>query len=337
MLLFVDGFAHYTTALQKWSGESHGGSGSAAPTVAVGLGRNGSGGLRLNGGSSGAASASCWMDLPSSSTWVAGCAFLHVGSIPPVFRFQEGAAIHVDVRMDSLGHVAVTRNGTTIATSVSALEIGSWNFIELKATIHSTTGYVELRINGAVEATFTGNTRNGGTGVLNRFMLGNVGQDDPRWSDIYVLDGSGTMNNDFLGDVKIETLRPSAAGSYTQFTPLAGANWENADDSTPDDDATYNASATAGQKDSFALTDLATAAGSVIGVQQNTRWRKDDAGSRTARALVRVASTDAVGPDLALGDTFTTARRVIEQNPVTAAAWTIAEVDALEAGYELVS
>lgn len=37
-----------------------------------------------------------------------------------------------------------------------------------------------------------------------------------------------------------ETLRPSGAGSQTELTPSAGANWENVDDVSQDGDATTN-------------------------------------------------------------------------------------------------
>ena len=138
------------------------------------------------------------------------------------------------------------------------------------------------------------------------------------WIELEYLSGGGGLRLIY----EIEVLGP-------------GDDFANVDDETPDDDLTFRASSTVGHKDSFVMSDLDTTVGSVLAVQQVVRWRKDDAGSRTGRQFVRIGGTDYEGSDAAIGDTYAYSRRILEQNPATAADWTISDVNGLEAGYKV--
>ena len=199
----------------------------------------------------------------------------------------------------------------------------------MKATIADSGGYVEVRINGTTEITYTGDTRNGGNASSDRITFCGVNNLGIDWwfDDVYMLNGSGSTNNDFLGDVRVAALLPSGAGASTQWTPLSGANYTNVDDATPDDDTTYNSDATAGDKDTFALPSLPSTAATVYGVQTLTWDRKDDAGSRTLRHVVRESSTDYESADLTVLDAYTYHRAVWETNPNSGSAWTDADID----------
>jgi hypothetical protein len=36
--------------------------------------------------------------------------------------------------------------------------------------------------------------------------------------DLYVCDSTGSTNNTFLGDVRVDTVRPIGAGNYSEFS-----------------------------------------------------------------------------------------------------------------------
>jgi hypothetical protein len=102
--------------------------------------------------------------------------------------------------------------------------MNQFNYFEIKATIHDTTGSIELRINGVPALNLVNqDTRNAGTGVVNAIRIGGTNSFGPIWAmdDLYICNTSGSTNNDFLGDIRVDTLYPNADGTYSQWTPSA--------------------------------------------------------------------------------------------------------------------
>jgi hypothetical protein len=149
-------------------------------------------------------------------------------------------------------------------------------------------------------------------------------------------DHYSSINNSFLGDVRVDTVRPSGVGNYSEFSKQGSAsNWDNLDDTTIDSDSTYNYSNTVGQRDTLDCGNLPAITGSIFGVQVNMAARKDDAGGRTLRSLTRVSGTDYEGTSQNVGTDYRVYRQVIEQNPNTSATWTESEINTAEFGYKV--
>lgn len=271
--------------------------------------------------------------LPANTqTLIVGCAFSNPtnwgGS--PIIALRDGGTIQCDLRINGSKQLIATRNGTTLGTSTSALIDNIWEYLEIKATIDNSAGTFEIRRNGTVVLTLTGlDTQTSANAYATRVSFRNGIYDD-----IYVANTSGSMNNTYLGDVRAEAIFPTGAGNSTQFTPSAGSNWQNVDDNPGDDDTTYNSSATAGQIDTFTMANL-TASGTIKGVNQYVRHRKDDAGTRTVRSVVRIGTTNYEGPDVGVTTSYVTTLELRETSPATTAAWTVSEVNGLEAGYKV--
>ena len=223
-----------------------------------------------------------------------------------------------------------------LGTGTLPVPINSWFYVELKMTIHNTAGTAELRVNGSPtpDISLTGlNTRSTANNFANDvwFNAANFPIDD-----FYALDPTtgAAPYNDFLGDVRIQTLFASAAGSSTQWTPLSTTNFSNVDDAGLDGDTTYNSSTTAGQIDLFACADL-TGTPVVLGVQAFVDARKDDAGLRQVRTKLKSGAVTSNGATATLNSSnyANYADRYLT-DPNTSAAWTVAAVNALEVGYE---
>lgn len=328
-LIYIDGFDTYTTIGEKW-GVSNG-----SPTIGSGTaGRTGNR-LNLNGGSLG---QRVWRSVTAGATKRVGAAFHFSGlsdGTSGFIRLCEGAltTYHLDLRYNSAGALIVTRNGTVLGTSsAGVITAGAWYYIEFGATIHDSTGAYEVRVSGINVLSASGvDTRNGGTsGTIESVEL-HTGIDNGGFN--IQIDDLWIDSATYHGDCKIETLRPTGAGAHTDFTPSAGSNWQNVDDAAPNDDTDYNASSTVAHQDTFATGDLAAVSGTVKGVQLTSRARKDDAGFRTLRSLIRTSSTDYEGNDHVLSDTYLTFVHLHEVNPNTSSAWTIAQVNAVEIGY----
>lgn len=338
-LRFIDGFDHYTTAA-AYAYKYTSSSASAAP----GAGRR--------SGSNAARFANYGGDyllktLDDQATWIVGFAYKRdyaSNDEKPILQLRDNAgAVQVALCLRGLDGLLRLWRGdqtTLLATSTVALPTGAWSFLELKTTIHDTAGAMELRINGATAATFSGDTKYSstiGTARSIRLSGGVYSSTYYGWiDDLYICDGAGATNNDFLGDCRVDTLYPNGSGASAQFAPTgSAANWENVDDVTPDDDASYNASDTAGAVDSFAFTDMAVLNTTVFGLQANILARKDDAGSRTLRAIARIGGANHEGGDLSLSDSYLDLTQVWPLNPATSTAWTESQINAAEFGYKV--
>jgi hypothetical protein len=256
------------------------------------------------------------------------------------FQFLENAT----------GHVWVRRNGTTglleagtgvsglVATGSTPIPLSEWHFIEVYVKIADSGGRIIVKLdqrNSSVdyEIDYTGDTKNGGTGVINRLYFdGDNGTAHLRLTDFYVNDTTGTINNSWMGDMTVATLYPNGAGSSTQLNPSAGANWQNVDDAATDGDTSYNYSSAVGVKDLYGLSDTGPEVSAVFALSVLAVARKDTAGARTARTLIKSGAVEVEGGDITLLDAYATSATSHDLDPDGDVEWTKAALDALEAG-----
>ncbi|MER2623700.1 MAG: hypothetical protein ABTS22_07140, partial [Accumulibacter sp.] len=282
------------------------------------------------------------MTFDPQSTWIVGFALYMVSTeTTELLRFtDETGTIQGALSIGNDGTIRVYRNsvssGTLLATSVNALPILTWNYIEVKLTIADSGGNWEVRVNESTWLNFTGDTKQSTTlSTATRIQIWGRGSDNGI-DDLYICDGTGSANNSFLGDVRIDTVRPIGAGNYSEFSKQGSAsNWDNLDDTTLDSDSTYNYSNTVGQRDTLDCGNLPAITGGIFGVQVNMAARKDDAGGRTFRSLTRVSGTDYEGDSQNVGTDYRYFRQIIEKNPNTTAAWTESEINTAEFGYKV--
>ncbi|WP_333710380.1 hypothetical protein [Malikia spinosa] len=233
-------------------------------------------------------------------------------------------------------------SGTTLGESIQCLTENTWAWIEVKVTAFSNTvGGVVIRVNGAVVLTLTNvDTLNTANAYCTKIRLGSdVNSYYAAWlDDVVVSDLSGSLNNDFLGDVSVVCMLPSAEGSNSGWTPNSGTvHYDRVSQTTSDDDTTYLSTDTTGVLDSWNFADL-TASSTILAAQLNQTVRKTDAGTAEIAGVCRRASTDYVGTTQAVGGTaYTGYAQVWEVDPSTAAQWTQANLNAAEFGIKKVT
>jgi hypothetical protein len=293
--------------------------------------------LRLSGTSQPVASRT----LTAQGTWVLGFRVRLAQTPSAVCGVLDTATVQVDLLGNADGTLSVRRGGSTVlGTSTATLALNTWYYVELKVVGSGTSGAATVRVNGTAVLTLTGvNTQQTANATANTVRLGQQATSgNLDYDDVYVLDGSGGVNTDFLGDCRVEQVLPTGAGATTAWTPSAGANYAAVDDAPPNGDTDYVSSATAGQTDTYACGDLAVAtSGTVKAVQATASCRKDDAGSRSVALVTRPGSTDRVGATQSVLDTYSMLPQVWDTNPDTAAAWTVAEVNASQFGERLIA
>jgi len=242
--------------------------------------------------------------------------------------------------------VRLMRGATQLGITSQAFAYGAWHHFELKVTIHPSTGSYELRHNEVNVLSGSGvNTANAGTSQADIFALRfTTTNTNARFDDIWVWDGTGSLNNDFGGDAIIEEFHPNGAGNSTQWTPSAGSNFDNVDDSggsAPDDAGAggFNGSDTNGQKDLYALSDLVQIQGNILGVFLETQMAMAASGSRQVKTKYRDdGGSEADGATHSVAATvYDTFIDTFDQNPATATPWDVADINGGQFGVEVVS
>jgi hypothetical protein len=336
-LRFMDGFDHYLTAdiAKKWTAAI----GGAA--IQAGTGRRGTASGRLAG-----SSRYFRKDLDAQSTWIVGFAniFQTLPAAPSsILAFHDAAlALQCDLRITPTGELQVTRDGTVLGTSTSRLTATAFQYIEMRLVIHTTAGAAVVRVNEVPWLTLSNvNTQATANASALSIWAGQPGGGTAliqNIDDLYICDGTGSApHNTFLGDCRVDCLYPNADGSHSAWTPSAGTtHFTLVDDPTPTEDTDYLVTTTVGARDTHMLTNLPTLPGSVVyGVQHSLYARKDDAGLRQVKNVLKSGATTQVGTALhTLATSYIYYTEVFTADPNTGAAWTIAAVDALEAGIE---
>jgi len=333
-LRFMDGFDHYAVPAdipRKYT--SYNDSGSSIGLTGITGRRAGSTALQLR-----VSIDYVSLTLDDQQTWIVGFAVNLSGSEgTDLVRFYDNTgAVQAALAISSGGMLQLYRGGTLLATATTALAINTWAYIETKLTIADSGGVFEARLNESVVVTFTGDTKQSSTiNTANRIYFVGRGSKNAI-DDLYICDGTGTVNNGYLGDCRVDSLKPVGVGTYAEFTPQgAASNWDCVDEVPYDVDATYNATNVTGKRDSFDCSNLAAIAGAISGVMLSIMARKDDAGSRSLRSLTRVGGADYEGATIPVGTDYRYALQVVEQNPNTSTAWTDTAINGAEFGYKL--
>lgn len=246
-------------------------------------------------------------------------------------QFDEAGANHVQLCLTASRTLRVKRNGTTLITGTAVLALATWYQLEVHLKIGDAgTGQCHVKVDTVSDISDTTlDYKNGGTGAVDSFKLFGAAGNAFRYDDIHDWSGS-----DFKGNTRVLGRLPVADGNYHAWAPLSGSSHTAmVDDPAPDGDATYVSSDTTGQRDSFEMQPLGIPASATVYAMGITAIaRKLDVGARLLNLFNRVGSTDTHGSDLSPTFDYGALQEAWEDNPVTATAWTVADVDGAEAG-----
>lgn len=338
MLLNFEGFETYATADigKVWNGSL------STATIVTGVGaRNGGSAVRFGWTSYGIKS------IPVSSAVIIGFSIYYTGTgagSPVIVSLVDGATVQMSLSINTSGQLELNRGASTIiATSAETIAASTSAYIELKATVHNSAGTYEVRLNGipttliatGQDLTSTGNnTIEGvaiGPGGLEGGGTGGDASYVSYYDDFYVCNTTGALNNTFLGDIRIEALRPDGDGTYTDFTPSTGVSHFALVDETTPNGTDNNSNATAGNKDSYTMTAVPAIANiAVLAVRAIAAVKKGTSGPRSVKLGVRSNVTNSMSAALGLSTSQFIVSQVFETDPNTSAAWTLAAVDAMQ-------
>jgi hypothetical protein len=323
---------------EKWT--SQGGLGNS---ISAGNGRRGTSSMRCTGNSTYTA-----LSLTNQAIWVVGFA-LRYGNVPVngaagIVNWVDASTIQTELRIETSGRLGVYRGTTKLGETTLVVPTNTFTYIEWYVKHDQTSGEMRVAVNGVLDLTLTSqdttNTANafasimriGNHGTNSGFNMGN--QD---FDDLYICDGAGATHTTLLGDCRVDALLPNGDGSNSAWTVSTGTTHSTlVDDAAPNDDTDYLSTATASARESHAVTNLPSMATPLIyGLQHCLSMKKDDAGTRQVKSLLKSGATTQAGATThTLSTSYVYYRELWTLDPATGAAWDVAAVNALEAGAE---
>jgi hypothetical protein len=287
----------------------------------------------------------------NQSTWIVGFA-LNLSQIPTaslqIAGMMDGATKQVELAVNSSGNLVISRNGTVLGTSTNILTAPGFNYIEWKMTISSSISAhtCKARVNSVdwIDLAATTNTKNSSNATANGILLGdtfgNTTHANAIYDDHYVLDGTGSNNNDFWGDIKALANYSTANGNYTSFSFTgAGSAHAAVSENPPDGDTSYVFSSSVNSRESFTFPAPSDTLLAAFAAQTILYAKKQGSGSRSIIASLRSGSTDYDGSNVdALSTSYVYYVEARDENPATSAAWTTTDFNAgMELGIKIQS
>jgi hypothetical protein len=335
-LVFCDSFDHYDEnhILNKYD--------SFSGDVGIVAGREGQG-LGLNG--------AAYLSKQFSnnlSTVIVGFAIVPVLGQGAFFSFVDSEYGVAQGSFGMLGNGAIAYfswNGTILAQSAGGvMQGGLWQYVECMVTF-ADLGSITLSVNGESVATVSGVQTNGGSGnsyISAVQIVSQVGF-PTSFDDFYVCDNTGTVNNTFLGDIKILVAAPNGEGRVNQFAVVGGTgpNYTAVNEippasPAPDDDTSYVYSSTPGQIDAYALSSVGLIP-YLLGVQIVASCRKDDASSRVLALGFGDGTIEAYDTGVSLGNNYHMLLYPLNENPLTSSPWAVADLDTAQIAVQVIS
>lgn len=257
-----------------------------------------------------------------------------------------------EIRVQAVGGqpVKVLVDTTTRITGLTTLLGGNWYLLELHYKLPSTPGgsdgRLDLKIEGTSEGSWVGNTAPlGSTAITRVYWWGNgQGLQWNNYDDLAINDNSGASDNSWCGDGYVLALRPNAQGASNQWlrndTNLAAANnYDRVSEVPPDNATSYVYSQTVGNKDFYNVPDLAglLPADAIRRLWVSAYASEAVAGGDAFQVGLYINSTEYWSTNQVLTTLWQAFQGpVYNTNPNTAAAWTQADVNALQVGIKVV-
>jgi hypothetical protein len=349
MIQFVDSFAHMVSAdvVKKWTSAYPS---SSAPIILDTDGRCGDPCLKLTSiarlfkGIAKHASA----DVRNG---YCGFAYKNVQMLGSTPFFQVGNGSNTSFRAthydDGSIHIE-DEDGNDQTTSAPAVMSGhGWYYVEFGWTCDGSSSFITVKVNGIT--------------VINNeavdFTMSLFPALDSEWTYICLECTSNATNyfghvyvnddyddtllpatNTFLGDVRVQYLRPTTTGAHTDWSVSGGGTHANAVDKNAASDGTTPkiTSSDVSDVDTNIYEDPVYTSGTCFGVQINILAEKDASGPRTIAPVVLHGGVPASGvaQGVSLGQKEYKIQ-MFDRHPVTGVAWSYSDVAADQYGVEV--
>jgi hypothetical protein len=243
--------------------------------------------------------------------------------------------IHIQT-VNSNNEIRITRGNTGLATSNGVdIQQGQWYYLEAKIYNDNSSGTANIKLDETEIISFTGDTQHtSGYNWYSRLLWQDNGINHIQLDDLYICDGTGNTNNDFLGTCNVQTLSPSSDASGN-WTPSTGNDMYAMIDEDQQD-ANYISEDTTGNQAIVELDNLSVS-GTPLGVMLCCESNQNGVLNKYAKALAQQGSgtiNDSVG-NFMPGRTNPLTGSVIMEYDADGVAWSTTTINNLRMGVEL--
>lgn len=255
---------------------------------------------------------------------------------------RSGGNDSVAVGFDALGRPYLAVLGVQQPGFGGALSRDNWHYIEIYLKVAASGpggGEVTLRIDGDIVIEIEEvDTRPGGGADVDRLYTNyNSSGFGLVVDDLTINDTSGSAQTSYPNGTRYVRMDVDGDGNYSQWDPSSGTDHYALVDEIPPDDADYNSTTVAAERDSYTLQNTGAAglpAGvTIVTAQQIVYVSEDVASANTVDTFVRLAGAD---DDDGLTHTLplTMERRegAIRHEKPGGGAWGASDLDSLEIG-----
>lgn len=259
-----------------------------------------------------------------ATVW-AGFAYKGAGT-GGIVKFRDSGTVQFDLTAAADGSIKIQRGATLLDQSAIGLVSASvYCHIIVKATVHNSSGAIEVYVNETLVADCSGvDTANGTANNYSNQIELVGGYFDDLW-----------LSDQNEGDCRvIEQLPTADSATHAAFGVYpSGSHFALVDDTTPDTTSTYVTASVLGTKDAYTFPALGVT-GDVKGVKAVFNCA-GDVGSVSLRPFLRVSSADYTGNTESVNTTWTFRGNdtVWTTNPA-GGAWSQAAAEAAEVGVE---
>jgi len=337
-LIMADGYDHYNLEYYKWCLES-----SSYVNVNDGQGRGGGGAMYNDRAGFIGFTFPDGHGIAIGDTAIMGVAIYAHTTWWRLGWGTVNTVMPISLWRNSNGTLSVYRGDADVELYTTDVAVVGrthyWYYIEWKVLFSNTVGTVEVRVNEKTVINLTGQDTIHSDAFMPVTGYGIMGPTSAGMytDDLYICDGKGDENNDFLGDVSVVGLFPSGAGAHSDFTPSGEAtNYECVDDPFAIDfDTTYVGSSISGEIDTYEFDQLPSC--EVLGVQYNI-FARAEVGSRVLRPIFRSGGVDhEFSGEIVVGAGWSMEIVMMDYiSPATDSQWTDDEINAGEFGYQIV-
>lgn len=342
-LVFADSFDHYidTQSPRKWSFVS------GTPPIITGRTYSG---VQISGG------ANYRKDFsPDSATVTAGAAYKTRNFSNWILNIQNSSKSYVPaVRATHTGdgrlYISIDGAPASEVFTSFVMNLNQWYYVELSAEVSNAPSGTDTyaatsavcRVNGitigSVTTTSTGSAyKLSGTNSFTYASLqimGPGGGNSADYDDLYIT----SPPDGFLGDIKVEILRPNGDHATTDWvatgTSTGTDDYTYVNENTPNDNTNYLLSTASGQVEFLEMSNTPTFTGTIQGIQPI--WcASGDGGAGTFTGLL-LDGTGTGGTATTSVFNTTTSYVFLHEgfrlSPFTGVNWTTVEVDAVKQG-----
>lgn len=244
----------------------------------------------------------------------------------------EGIA---SIRRLDFGRLRLAIGAVVAESAWGVLPSGGYFYFEVKYDID--TGDWEVRVNTETVISVNAPLSIGRTLPAIIFSQGGStgNNDDWRMDDIYVCDEAGSINNDFLGNVRVRSHVVNGNGDHIGLTPVGSANnWQNVLNPTIQTKTDYNWTSTLDEYDLYTIVSDSVAT-KVFGIINRASVRQADATQLWTADVIKTGGTEFEGPEKTTNSSFYFYKSIWELNPDTLLDWTASDINSLQIGARL--